>query len=136
MKQRRRTFTAWIAFVAILLHALMPLAQAAGSARTPAAGVASMALCSAHGMGMATMAQPTAGSALSAHSHHVPDSPGSTSFKCPLCLAGAHFALASQTGAPAFLGASRAHEPPATGVTPVFSATAWRKGAPRGPPLS
>lgn len=124
MRNTRHTFTAWVAVLAVLLHALIPFAQAANASHSVVT-----AFCSVHGgktISMSIPATPAEG-----QGHH-----SALLAKCPLCLAGAHFALPTHPSLALFSAALLTHvHVPASGAAPTGGDT-WRHGAPRGPPLA
>lgn len=79
--RRRASRTAWIAIVAILVHAFMPLAHAAMQVRGDASSIC-------------TTGEPRVERI--AFDGAQPEAPAvHLARQCPLCLAGAHFALVS-----------------------------------------
>lgn len=76
-----RPFVTWIAIFAVLLHALLPYAHAA---QAPAGMLTT--LCSPDGNNRLVFIPVGEG--------EIGDPPVMQAVKCPLCLAGAHYALA------------------------------------------
>jgi hypothetical protein len=120
--QRRRCRVAWIAIFAMLWHAVMPLAHAAGMSQGLLSSICSVAETRQERIGLPAGKQ---------------EAPASDLLKqCPLCAAGAHFAVVDEPAASFFADDRLAHV--LATIAPLASArlVAWLHFSPRAPPQS
>lgn len=123
MTRYQRSYVTWIAIFAVLIHALLPFAHAAQGP----AGVMTT-LCSADGNNRLVFIPSDQGD--------VGDPPMLQPVKCPLCLAGAHYALPEPPALSMAAPTGLRHVQIALGdVTDLLSLTAFPFSA-RAPPLA
>jgi hypothetical protein len=115
---------AWFAILAIMWHALLPLAHAANPAASTQQGVLS-SICTTGTPGLELIKLPTGGQ----------QAPKVDLLKqCPLCATGAHFAIADG-GGPVFIPDARlTHVQSAANFLTATRVLAWLNFSPRAPP--
>lgn len=116
-----RPFVTWIAIFAVLLHALLPYAHAA---QAPA-GVMTT-LCSPDGNNRLVF--------IPAGEGEIGDPPAMQAVKCPLCLAGAHYALAEPSALGFTAPDALRHVQAVVAVTGPQGAPSGVHFSPRAPP--
>jgi Protein of unknown function (DUF2946) len=120
LRARSLRQTAWLAIFAVLLHAFAPLAHA----RMATQGLLS-SICTTEGARLEVIALPAAPQKVPAVD---------LSKHCPLCMAGAHLALADSETRAFEPDHSLSHVRIALSQLPVVSLAVWRHFSPRAPP--
>lgn len=126
MLRRTRRPVTWLAILAMLVHAFLPLAHAAAGSR----GVL-VTLCSIDGSRQIFVPTADADGKQGGEG-----SPAMAIYKCPLCMAGAHVALAGEWQPGVVNGDWLDHVQYAAPAMRVLPPQPWLHAAPRAPPAS
>ena len=121
-KRQSASRIAWLAILAVVWHALVPLAHAAGAGQ----GVLS-SICSTGGPRLERIALPA----------DKQETPAVVLLKqCPLCATGAHFALADEPVGVFTPDATLSHVQQYRSFPSATRVPAWLHFSPRAPPLA
>ncbi|GAB4060239.1 DUF2946 family protein [Uliginosibacterium sediminicola] len=120
LRARSLRQTAWLAIFAILLHAFAPLAHARMATQSLLSSI-----CTTDGARLEVIALPDAPQKLPAVD---------LSKHCPLCMAGAHFALADRETRAFEPDHSLRHVRISLSQLPAVRVAVWRHFSPRAPP--